>query len=80
MIQFARNHPLMYNPVLPHDQRPVFLQTNVGYTFTHIAVDRVAAADGQYDVLFIGTGLFALLPFPSWESLYICLSSYTPTP
>lgn len=54
----------MYNPVLPHDQRPVFLQTNVGYIFTHIAVDRVAAADGQYDVLFIGTGLFALLPFP----------------
>lgn len=26
-----------------------------GYTFTQIAADRVAAADGHYDVLFIGT-------------------------
>lgn len=60
MIQFARNHPLMFSPVFPHGQRPVFLQTNVGYSFTHIAVDRVAAADGQYDVLFIGTGMAAL--------------------
>lgn len=26
------------------------------YSFTQIAVDRVNAADGQYDVMFIGTG------------------------
>ncbi|KAB1264096.1 Semaphorin-3B [Camelus dromedarius] len=55
VIQFARNHPLMYNSVLPMGGRPLFLQVGAGYTFTQIAVDRVAAADGHYDVLFIGT-------------------------
>ncbi|XP_004451877.2 semaphorin-3B [Dasypus novemcinctus] len=55
VIQFARNHPLMYNSVLPVGGRPLFLQVDAGYTFTQIAVDRVAAADGHYDVLFIGT-------------------------
>ncbi|XP_037707054.1 semaphorin-3B isoform X2 [Choloepus didactylus] len=55
VIQFARNHPLMYNPVLPMAGRPLFLQVGAEYTFTQIAADRVAAADGQYDVLFIGT-------------------------
>uniref|UniRef100_A0A8D2LFK4 Semaphorin 3B n=1 Tax=Varanus komodoensis TaxID=61221 RepID=A0A8D2LFK4_VARKO len=74
VIQFARNHPLMYNPVLPHGQRPVFLQTNVGYTFTRIAVDRVAAADGHYDVLFIGTDIGTVLkvvsvPKESWQNM-----------
>lgn len=74
VIQFARNHPLMYNPVLPHGQRPIFLQTNVDYTFTHIAVDRVAAADGHYDVLFIGTDVGTVLkvvsvPKESWEHM-----------
>lgn len=57
VIQFARHHPLMYNPVLPHGQRPLFLQAATPYTFTRIAVDRVTAADGHYDVLFIGTGM-----------------------
>lgn len=56
VIQFARNHPLMYNSVLPVGGRPLFLQVGAGYTFTQIAADRVAAADGHYDVLFIGTG------------------------
>ncbi|XP_053454516.1 semaphorin-3B isoform X3 [Nycticebus coucang] len=55
VIQFARNHPLMYNSVLPIGGRPLFLQVGAGYTFTQIAADRVAAADGHYDVLFIGT-------------------------
>uniref|UniRef100_A0A2R9CEJ5 Semaphorin 3B n=1 Tax=Pan paniscus TaxID=9597 RepID=A0A2R9CEJ5_PANPA len=55
VIQFARNHPLMYNPVLPIGGRPLFLQVGANYTFTQIAADRVAAADGHYDVLFIGT-------------------------
>lgn len=56
VIQFARNHPLMYNSVLPMGGRPLFLQVGAGYTFTQITADRVAAADGHYDVLFIGTG------------------------
>ncbi|KAJ3586613.1 hypothetical protein NHX12_013009 [Muraenolepis orangiensis] len=55
VIQFARHHPLMYNPVYPLNRRPVFLRTNVEYSFTQVAVDRVNAADGQYDVMFIGT-------------------------
>lgn len=56
VIQFARNHPLMYNSVLPMGGRPLFLQVGAGYTFTQIATDHVVAADGHYDVLFIGTG------------------------
>lgn len=56
VIQFARHHPLMYNPVYPMSRRPIFVRTNVDYSFTQIAVDRVNAADGQYDVMFIGTG------------------------
>lgn len=56
VIQFARHHPLMFNPVYPLKGRPVFLRTNMDYSFTQIAVDRVTAADGQYDVMFIGTG------------------------
>ncbi|XP_077633041.1 semaphorin-3B isoform X1 [Crocuta crocuta] len=55
VIQFARNHPLMYNSVLPMGGRPLFIQVDAGYTFTQITADRVAAADGHYDVLFIGT-------------------------
>uniref|UniRef100_A0A8D2NHK2 Semaphorin 3B n=1 Tax=Zonotrichia albicollis TaxID=44394 RepID=A0A8D2NHK2_ZONAL len=74
VIQFARHHPLMYNPVLPHGQRPLFLQATVPYTFTRIAVDRVTAADGHYDVLFIGTDVGTVLkvvsvPKESWHRM-----------
>ncbi|TSN76507.1 Semaphorin-3B [Bagarius yarrelli] len=55
VIQFARHHPLMYNPVTPLGGRPLFLRTGMPYSFTQIAVDRVNAADGHYDVMFIGT-------------------------
>uniref|UniRef100_A0A8D2CN71 Semaphorin-3B n=1 Tax=Sciurus vulgaris TaxID=55149 RepID=A0A8D2CN71_SCIVU len=61
VIQFARNHPLMYNSILPMGGRPLFLQVGAGYTFTQIAADRVAAADGHYDVLFIGTDVGTVL-------------------
>jgi semaphorin 3 len=56
----------MFNPVYPLNRRPVFLRTNVDYSFTQIAVDRVGAADGQYDVMFIGTGNY----------LYVALTRY----
>uniref|UniRef100_A0A8D0EVG8 Semaphorin 3B n=1 Tax=Strix occidentalis caurina TaxID=311401 RepID=A0A8D0EVG8_STROC len=74
VIQFARHHPLMYNPVLPHGQRPLFLQVAVPYTFTRIAVDHVTAADGHYDVLFIGTDMGTVLkvvsvPKESWHRM-----------
>nr|XP_033781887.1 semaphorin-3B isoform X1 [Geotrypetes seraphini] len=74
VIQFARNHPLMYNPVVPLSHRPIFLKTNVDYIFTQIAVDRVTAADGQYDVLFLGTDIGTVLkvipvPKESWQNM-----------
>uniref|UniRef100_A0A667X093 Sema domain, immunoglobulin domain (Ig), short basic domain, secreted, (semaphorin) 3B n=1 Tax=Myripristis murdjan TaxID=586833 RepID=A0A667X093_9TELE len=74
VIQFARHHPLMFNPVYPLNRRPVFLRTNVDYSFTQIAVDRVSAADGQYDVMFIGTDKGTVLkvisvPKESWNNM-----------
>ncbi len=46
----------MYNPVFPINSRPIMIKTDVDYQFTQIVVDRVDAEDGQYDVMFIGTG------------------------
>lgn len=46
----------MYNPVFPINNRPIMIKTDVDYQFTQIVVDRVDAEDGQYDVMFIGTG------------------------
>uniref|UniRef100_A0A674BSZ3 Sema domain, immunoglobulin domain (Ig), short basic domain, secreted, (semaphorin) 3B n=1 Tax=Salmo trutta TaxID=8032 RepID=A0A674BSZ3_SALTR len=74
VIQFARHHPLMFNPVYPLNRRPVFLRTNVDYSFTQIAVDRVGAADGHYDVMFIGTDKGTVLkvisvPKESWNNM-----------
>uniref|UniRef100_A0A7N8WR97 Sema domain, immunoglobulin domain (Ig), short basic domain, secreted, (semaphorin) 3B n=1 Tax=Mastacembelus armatus TaxID=205130 RepID=A0A7N8WR97_9TELE len=74
VIQFARHHPLMYNPVYPMSRRPIFVRTNMDYSFTQIAVDRVNAADGQYDVMFIGTDKGTVLkvisvPKESWNNM-----------
>ncbi|XP_049609621.1 semaphorin-3B [Syngnathus scovelli] len=74
VIQFARHHPLMYNPVYPMTRRPVFVRTNVDYSFTQVTVDRVNAADGQYDVMFIGTDKGTVLkvinvPKESWKNM-----------
>lgn len=46
----------MYNPVHPIGGRPIMVRTDVDYQFTQLVVDRVEAEDGQYDVMFIGTG------------------------
>lgn len=56
VINFMRNHPAMYNAVYPVHKRPLVVRTNVDYEFTTIAVDQVTAADGNYEVLFLGTG------------------------
>lgn len=56
VINFMRNHPAMYNAVYPVHKRPLVVRTNVDYEFTTITVDQVAAADGNYEVLFLGTG------------------------
>uniref|UniRef100_A0A674CMG3 Semaphorin 3F n=1 Tax=Salmo trutta TaxID=8032 RepID=A0A674CMG3_SALTR len=55
VINFMRNHPNMYNAVYPMHKRPLVVRTNVDYEFTTITVDQVAAADGNYEVLFLGT-------------------------
>ncbi|XP_034621438.1 semaphorin-3E [Trachemys scripta elegans] len=54
-IRFARSHPLMYQPIKPVHKRPILVKTDGKYNLKQIAVDRVEAEDGQYDVLFIGT-------------------------
>lgn len=46
----------MYNAVYPVHKRPLVVRTNVDYEFTTITVDQVTAADGNYEVLFLGTG------------------------
>ncbi len=56
VINFMRNHPTMFNAVYPVHKRPLVVRTNVDYEFTTITVDQVAAADGNYEVLFLGTG------------------------
>lgn len=46
----------MWRPVYPALRRPVLVKANVPYKLTQIVVDRVEAEDGQYDVMFVGTG------------------------
>ncbi|XP_074054101.1 semaphorin-3F isoform X1 [Macrotis lagotis] len=55
VINFMRTHPLMFNSVYPLQRRPLVVRTNARYRFTTIAVDQVDAADGRYEVLFLGT-------------------------
>lgn len=56
MVSFVRFHPLMYHSVYPLTRRPVFTRVHADYTLTKIVVDRVLAEDGQYEVMFLGTG------------------------
>lgn len=46
----------MYKSVYPLTGGPVFTRINVDYRLTQIVVDHVMAEDGQYDVIFLGTG------------------------
>nr|XP_023666742.1 semaphorin-3C [Paramormyrops kingsleyae] len=55
VVNFIRNHPLMFNPIYPVGRKPLVVRTNADYKYTAIAVDKVTAADGQYQVLFLGT-------------------------
>lgn len=56
VISFIRVHPLMYRSVYPMTGRPIFTRINTEYRLTQIVVDRVSAEDGQYAVMFLGTG------------------------
>lgn len=51
-----RNHPVMFNPIYPVGRRPLVVRINADYRYTSVAVDQVTAADGNYQVLFLGTG------------------------
>ncbi|XP_036375901.1 semaphorin-3E-like isoform X1 [Megalops cyprinoides] len=55
VLRFARDHPVMLQPVHPLHRRPVLLRADGDRRLTQVAVDRVEAEDGHYDVLFIGT-------------------------
>ncbi|XP_067276242.1 semaphorin-3E isoform X2 [Pseudorasbora parva] len=55
VLRFARSHPLMFQAVQPVHRRPILLDTEGGRKLTQLAVDRVEAEDGHYNVLFIGT-------------------------
>uniref|UniRef100_A0A6Q2Z245 Semaphorin-3C n=1 Tax=Esox lucius TaxID=8010 RepID=A0A6Q2Z245_ESOLU len=55
VVTFVRNHPVMFNPIYPVGRRPLVVRTHTDYKYTSIAVDQVTAADGQYQVLFLGT-------------------------
>lgn len=46
----------MWRPVFPALRRPTLVKANIPYRLRQIVVDRVEAEDGQYDVMFIGTG------------------------
>lgn len=47
----------MWRSVYPALRQPVLIKANIPYKLTQIVVDRVEAEDGQYDVIFIGTGM-----------------------
>ncbi|XP_036375723.1 semaphorin-3C-like [Megalops cyprinoides] len=55
VVTFVRNHPVMFNPIYPVGRKPLLVRTNTEYKYTAIAVDQVVAADGRYQVLFLGT-------------------------
>ncbi|XP_074872165.1 semaphorin-3F-like isoform X3 [Carettochelys insculpta] len=55
LVSFVRSHPLMYEAVYPVPRRPLLVRAGLPYSFTALAVDLAAAADGRYEVLFLGT-------------------------
>ncbi|MEJ1276631.1 sema domain immunoglobulin domain (Ig) short basic domain secreted (semaphorin) 3G [Cricetulus griseus] len=55
VLQFVRDHPLMFQPVRPRRGRPVLVKTHLAQQLRQIVVDRVEAEDGTYDVIFLGT-------------------------
>lgn len=58
----------MYKSVYPVTGGPVFTRINVDYRLTQIVVDHVMAEDGQYDVIFLGTGRIEDLHYHSTET------------
>ncbi|XP_037316132.2 semaphorin-3C [Pungitius pungitius] len=73
VVTFVRNHPVMFNHIYPAGRRPLVVRTNADYRYTSVAVDQVAAADGNYQVLFLGTDkgtVQKVIVLPSNQSLH----------
>ncbi|KAM4569194.1 semaphorin-3C isoform 2-T2 [Odontesthes bonariensis] len=73
VVNFVRNHPVMFNPIYPVGRRPLVVRTNADYKYTSVAVDQVMAADGNYQVLFLGTDkgtIQKVIVLPSNQSLH----------
>ncbi|XP_045927489.1 semaphorin-3C isoform X2 [Micropterus dolomieu] len=73
VVTFVRNHPVMFNPIYPVGRRPLVVRTNTDYKYTSVAVDQVMAADGNYQVLFLGTDkgtVQKVIVLPSNHSLH----------
>ncbi|KAG9345638.1 hypothetical protein JZ751_008782 [Albula glossodonta] len=63
VLRFARDHPIMFQSVYPLHRQPILLKADGERRLTQLAVDRVEAQDGHYDVLFIGTDNSVVLKF-----------------
>uniref|UniRef100_A0A3Q3JTA2 Semaphorin-3C n=1 Tax=Monopterus albus TaxID=43700 RepID=A0A3Q3JTA2_MONAL len=73
VVTFIRNHPVMFNPIYPLGKKPLVVRTNTDYKYTSVAVDQVMAADGNYQVLFLGTDkgtIQKVIVLPSNHSLH----------
>uniref|UniRef100_UPI00358EA36B semaphorin-3A-like isoform X2 n=1 Tax=Myxine glutinosa TaxID=7769 RepID=UPI00358EA36B len=73
-LSFVRSHPIMAQSVHPMGGRPLLVRTREPAHITRLAVDRVEAKDGHYDVLFLGTDKGSLLkvvlvPKERWSDL-----------
>ncbi|XP_017158394.1 semaphorin-3C [Poecilia reticulata] len=73
VVNFVRNHPVMFNAIYPVGRRPLVVRTGASYRYTAVAVDQVMAADGNYQVLFLGTDkgtIQKVIVLPSNRSLH----------
>lgn len=73
VVTFVRNHPVMFNPIYPVGRRPLVVRTGADYKYTAVVVDQVAAADGNYQVLFLGTDkgtIQKVIVLPSNQSMH----------
>ncbi|XP_061662982.1 semaphorin-3C isoform X2 [Syngnathoides biaculeatus] len=73
VVNFVRNHPVMFNPIYPAGRKPLVVRTGADYKYTAVAVDQVAAADGNYQVLFLGTdkgSVQKVIALPTNQSLH----------
>ncbi|XP_072311253.1 semaphorin-3C [Eucyclogobius newberryi] len=73
VVTFVRNHPVMFNPIYPVGRRPLVVRTGADYKYTAVAVDQVTAADGNYQVLFLGTDkgtIQKVIVLPTNQSLH----------